>query len=266
VIPYLGVGATYPWRNGMHNREIIFTLGGYVKRKLSKRLDITLDARHMFVNPRQNYVTKPGRFYEGMQTLSIGLSYKLGKHGFKRYVQVDESRMYHNSYEEYCSMKRYWEHVENGKDSLATLPHRGDLGNGDVGAGGGGKPMLPDTIIIREIDKKIVPLMLCFKINNAVLSKQELARMDYYMKHVEALIPDLRMKSFNIIGSADKATGNSTINQRLSEQRVEALRRVLIEKYGVPVSHITVDPQGDRQNVFKEASPNRAVYFKIEIK
>lgn len=249
VMPYAGVGVTRPWGPGRFNREILFALGANVKLALSKRLDLTLDARHIFVNPRQDYVVKHGRYYEGMQTLSLGLSCKLGKQGFRRL-----------------------ESTYQGEDGYAARRRATIIDNTIIVENAPETEVIPvpapiiinDTIYIN--DCKILPLMLCFKINDPILYEQELARLDFYMENLEELMPDYRDRKYNItiVGSADKATGNAKINQRLSEQRADNLKQVLVNKFGIPASQIITVPQGDRNNRFEVASPNRAVYLTIE--
>lgn len=64
-----------------------------------------------------------------------------------------------------------------------------------------------------------------------------------------------------VTGYADKATGNPTINQKLSERRAEAVAKILIEKYGISPSRITKQASGDREQPFQNDAWNRVVIF-----
>lgn len=77
---FVGTGAAWPTKNGKNNREILFSLGFVNTFYLSPRLDLTAELRHIFVNPRMNNYVVDNRFYEGMGTLSVGLTYKFDIH------------------------------------------------------------------------------------------------------------------------------------------------------------------------------------------
>ena len=62
----------------------------------------------------------------------------------------------------------------------------------------------------------------------------------------------------SLTGYADKGTGNATINQKISRQRVEAVKAELIRQ-GVNASRITTDAKGDTVQPFAENDQNRVV-------
>ena len=66
-------------------------------------------------------------------------------------------------------------------------------------------------------------------------------------------------KTFTLIGSADKDTGNRELNQRLSEQRMEYVYDLLKNKYGVAPGRLVRKAEGDTNNRFSEPELNRAV-------
>ncbi|MBO5538210.1 MAG: OmpA family protein [Prevotella sp.] len=61
-----------------------------------------------------------------------------------------------------------------------------------------------------------------------------------------------------LTGYADKGTGNATINQKISEQRVQAVKAELIRQ-GVSASRITTDAKGDTVQPFAQNDQNRVV-------
>lgn len=249
VLPYLGVGATWPWNDDVVKRELTFPLGVYLSARLCDKLDLTFDFKHIFVNPRQNNIKIDGKLYEGMVNVSIGLSYRIGKQGLHRYVKADNLA---DLYAENANLRNNNLALQSENKALKAAPVPVPVAVHDtLLVDGGGKYYL-------------APLMLCFKIDDAVLSDQELARLDYYMNYVKEYIPDYKDKRVKLIGSADKYTGNARINQDLSERRAKALRKVLMKKFDIPSDNIEMDFQGDRNNIFEAWAPNRAVYFKIE--
>lgn len=64
-----------------------------------------------------------------------------------------------------------------------------------------------------------------------------------------------------VTGYADKATGTPAINQRLSEQRAQAVADILINKYGITSDRINVQASGDREQPFQIDAWNRVVIF-----
>lgn len=69
--------------NGSHDNEFAVSIGLLNNIRLSNLLDLTLEARHMFVNQRFDGVAR-GNNGEGMTSVTLGLSFKLNRRGFKR--------------------------------------------------------------------------------------------------------------------------------------------------------------------------------------
>ena len=100
------------------------------------------------------------------------------------------------------------------------------------------------------------PVVLFFPIGKATLDKKELTNLEFYVKH--AIKAD-KNKTFTLIGSADKATGSKELNQRLSEQRMQYVYDLLVNKYGVSKDRLVKKAEGDTNNRFAEPELNRAV-------
>ena len=63
---------------------------------------------------------------------------------------------------------------------------------------------------------------------------------------------------------ADSGTGTAEINQRLARQRAEAVRDLLVQKYGIDESRLTVDSKGSSEQPFAENDWNRVVIMVAE--
>ncbi|MPN24467.1 Outer membrane protein 41 [bioreactor metagenome] len=61
------------------------------------------------------------------------------------------------------------------------------------------------------------------------------------------------------MGSADAATGNKRINQKLSEDRANAVYNALVNKFGVNASQLEVIANGDQKEPFDKPVLNRVV-------
>ena len=53
-----------------------------------------------------------------------------------------------------------------------------------------------------------------------------------------------------VTGYADKATGNPTVNKRISVKRAQAVADMLVNKYGISFSRIVTDSKGDTEQPF----------------
>ena len=61
----------------------------------------------------------------------------------------------------------------------------------------------------------------------------------------------------------DKDTGTPEINEQLATQRAETVRRILVEQYGIPNDKITINPLGDREQIYNEGALNRIVRITV---
>lgn len=105
-----------------------------------------------------------------------------------------------------------------------------------------------------------LPDPVFFRINKYVIDASEWAKIElavnYMKEHPNATVV--------VTGYADKKTGNTAINLRLSEQRSNAVAKAMEEKYGIEAHRITINWKGDGMQPFKlENDKNRAVLFLI---
>ena len=68
-----------------------------------------------------------------------------------------------------------------------------------------------------------------------------------------------KSKTFTLVGSADSATGSEEVNQRLSEQRMQYVYDLLVNKYGISKARLIKKAEGDTNNRFDEPELNRVV-------
>jgi outer membrane protein OmpA-like peptidoglycan-associated protein len=91
------------------------------------------------------------------------------------------------------------------------------------------------------------------------LDEKELVNLDFYVYHALNIDKD---KVFTLTGSADKGTGTRTQNLKLSEERVEYVESLLINRYGISKERLIRQAQGDTNNTFDSAGLNRVVIIK----
>lgn len=67
-----------------------------------------------------------------------------------------------------------------------------------------------------------------------------------------------------LVGYADRETGTPDYNFKLSERRAKAVKKVLVEKYGISADRIKTDWKGDREQPYDENVWNRIVIMSAE--
>ena len=68
--------------------------------------------------------------------------------------------------------------------------------------------------------------------------------------------PDAKLQ---VIGYADKGTGNPKINMMYSQRRADNCKKTLVEKCGIDESRISAKAMGDTVQPFDENDKNRCV-------
>ncbi len=190
------------------------------------------------VSPRPN--TKFGV----LPSARFGVAINLGKTGFKRHssampaiVPVPFTEDQYNQLQN--RVNALDKENKNLKDQVEDL-----------------KNVRPDTVTVAQPVEIASTTTLYFELGKAELTEREAAHFDLYVKSVLELEPD---KVFVLTGSADKSTGSEATNQRLSEERANNVKKLLVEKYGVPEEHVKVKADGAKNNKYTSAVLNRVV-------
>ena len=239
-VPFFGAGWARSYGNRAYDNEFAMSIGLLNNIRLCDLADLTLEARHMFVNQRFDGVSGDSKS-EGMTSVTIGLTFKLNRRNFKRAAAPVDVTPYLNRIEV----------LEDDNTTLAGKNRRLADENEAL------RNRKPETVIVEGENKvSATPVALFFKIGQATLDKKELTNLDFYVKN--ALEAD-RNKTFTLYGGADKATGTAAFNQKLSEKRMQYVYEILIEKYGISKDRLRTVAEGDRNNRFPEPELNRTV-------
>jgi outer membrane protein OmpA-like peptidoglycan-associated protein len=106
-----------------------------------------------------------------------------------------------------------------------------------------------------------IDLAVNFEFNSAQLTPDGELILDNLGRALKD--PQLGASRFAIAGHTD-AVGSANYNKTLSEQRAEAVRRYLIEHYGVAADHLTAKGFGLTQ-LLDPGNPKSAVNRRVEI-
>ncbi len=100
-----------------------------------------------------------------------------------------------------------------------------------------------------------------FNLNKSTLDMKEDAHFPAFVYYVKESIK--AGKKVVLVGSADKKTGSAQTNMRLSQKRVDKVKKMLVEEYGVPADQLETVAEGSTNNRFEKNDLNRCVYVKF---
>lgn len=248
LIPYIGMGLASSSGNGTHNNEFAVSLGLLNNFRLTDRLDLSLELRQMLVkDPFDGTLSEND--IEGMSSITLGISYKLGKTGFKR-VQKAIPADYSSYNDRINELRAQNKTLDTQAAQLAQQLEMSKKQLADEIAKG--KTAVPVTA-----QGAGAPVALFFNLGKATLDAKELVNLDFYVEN--AIKKAGKDSKFVLVGSADSATGSREVNLRLTEKRLDYVYNLLVNKYGLPVERFTKKVEGDANNRFSDPALNRSV-------
>ena len=108
----------------------------------------------------------------------------------------------------------------------------------------------PKPVTVTETLHEEIFYVICK--SDPVGTEEQLQRIKKFMERN----PDAKLQ---IIGYADKGTGNPKINMMYSQRRADNCKKTLIEKCGIDGARITATAKGDTVQPFDENDKNRCV-------
>lgn len=241
----ISVYPTFAYMNAAKNKEFGAGIGMLNNFRLGNRVGLYLDLSALTTKADFAGISpRPKTLVGVLPSATFGLTVNLGKTGFKRHSSVVPAivpvpfteAQYNNLQDKVNALEK-----EN-KDLKAQIE---DLKNAK-----------PDTVTVSKAGDLVSPATLYYEIGSTKLSEREEAHLEFYVKNILEQAPD---KVFVLTGSADKGTGTAARNQYLSEQRVNNVKKVLVEKYGIAEDHLIVKAEGATNNRFGSAVLNRVV-------
>lgn len=242
VIPFVGIGmirnsSTTPGYfltdgKASGNHPFAFSYGIELRYLLCDRLHLVGEVSGMTTAKSFDCVGTSSRFGDHMLNATIGLSYTIGKRGWKKVI---DARPYINQNDyllenllERCrqlsqnaesgASNEVLPYDKNNYSGLNSLRSRMSMDNSPEEA----QDTLsqPSTIAIG------VPVYFYFKLNSAKLvNDSQLANLDEIAK-----IAKEQNLTIHISGAADSATGTNGINHRLSKERAKYIAKQLLKR------------------------------------
>lgn len=257
IVPFVGIGGTYNWdftgdgqnildKNGKlrSNQWLVPVSAGLQLRfRLCKYVDFFAEGRAIVAGDNFNNCSIDRPIDVNLQAIG-GFTVNFGGKQF-------------NSYNP-CNYISYINGLNNQVNDL-----RGQLAT-TAAALAAAEAQLPCPEVVQVTEVVTCPdapmlAAVRFKIGSAVIQPMEMVNIYNVAEYLKAN-PEVNI---DIEGYADKDTGTSTYNMKLSERRAAAVAKVLTEQYGIAPSRLTQKSYGSDKQPYGTNNWNRIVLFSI---
>lgn len=222
IAPYIGVGWGHVYDSPVRS-SVVGNIGILNMFHVGKALDINLDVRGSVMDDKFDGQTGR-RDFEGLLTVTAGLTYRFAPRGWKTRTMREVVYEYDN--DAVNALRAQVDELENRNDALAK----------EVAAKGK----------VKTVAYSNGSYLIYFPINVSTLSEGERAQLEQVAKMIKET-PEGR---FNVVGYADKATGNAEVNDTLSRERAESVKDCLVNEFGVSADRLNVVWKGGVGNMF----------------
>jgi outer membrane protein OmpA-like peptidoglycan-associated protein len=238
-IPFLGVGYARSHKKDIYPvyKEASATVGLLNKIRLSPAVDFNVELKALLVNDRFDGY-EIGQGIEELVAATIGFTYNFKKRGFDRYVEPVP-----------CDYTPYNSKIADLEKRIADADAKAGKLASDLAAEKNKKPE-----VVKSVEYIASPIAIFFPINQSRLTDMDLINLGNFAEVVKK-----SGKTYKILGSADKATGNKRINMKLSQDRANSVYNALVNKFGVNPSQLEVIAKGDENEPFDKPVLNRVV-------
>lgn len=225
IAPYIGVGWGHVCSTP-HKDAIVVDAGIYNMFHVGKAIDINLDLRLSAMEDGFDGQAD-GRAFDMNIGLTAGITYRFAPRGWKTTShRVVEKVVYDNDAvnelrKQVSALIAENEKLEKEKAGTVVKHNTVSVANGNY--------------------------LIYFPINVSSLSNADRAQLEMVANMIKQSDPETR---FSVIGYADKATGNSEINETLSRERAQSVREYLVKEFGIKAERLDVSWNGGVGNMF----------------
>ena len=249
LVPYVGLGAGYKHHTTTGGAfgdvfDATKRVGGVVdagvifKFRLGRRVDLNLEAQMLATKTNMMGTSWKKQGADLMAFATAGLGFNLGKPEWDVLTPMD------------------WALVNDLNGQINNLRAE----NAELSKRPAYCPECPEVEPTQTTEvKTVVSNVVYFRIASAKIDQNQY--INIYNTARYALENNSKIY---IVGYADEATGNPSINMTLSERRAKAVAKALVEKYGVSEDMIEVDFKGDTVQPYETNEWNRVVIMTAE--
>lgn len=257
LVPYVGLGAGYKHHTttggafgdvfdatkrvaGATTNDFggVVDAGVIFKFRLGRRVDLNLEAQMLATKTNMMGTSWKKQSADLMAFATAGLGFNLGKPEWDVLTPMD------------------WALVNDLNGQINNLRAE----NAELAKRPASCPECPEVEPSQTTEvKTVVSNVVYFRIASAKIDQNQY--INIYNTARYALENNSKIY---IVGYADEATGNPSINMTLSERRAKAVAKALVEKYGVSEDMIEVDFKGDTVQPYETNDWNRVVIMTAE--
>ena len=261
-IPYVSGGLSLIKHHGLkvYDQELAAGVGLLNSLRLGERVNLNLDLGLIGARAEAYKMNGFVGRYVGFPYATLGLQFNLGRTGFDRLSSVMPvivplpftEDQYNALKDKVAALEKENAQLKNKiadlENQLAPFKNLVD-----------GQTYLFQNGRFTAVEAKVAsPATVYFDLGSAKISEREKAHLEFFANNVVESGTKLLLT-----GSADKQTGNARINQKLSEQRVDAVK-ALLGKLGANTDNIETVAKGDTDNKFDTPAKNRCVVIEVK--
>ena len=222
IIPYIGAGWAHAYSRP-HTNSATFNAGIINRFRLSNAVDLNLELSATGLEGKFDGEHGGRPDYDGILGATLGVTYYFPTRGFQRPTPQIISELELNQ-------------MRNQMNAMAAanMQLQQQLANAQ-------QPVeVEDTEEVVITDTNIAPRTVFFKIGSDKLSPQEEMNLSY----LASKIKESPNATYTINGYADSATGTPAFNQKLSLERAQVVKDLLVKKYGISADRLKVAAGG----------------------
>lgn len=246
LIPYAGVGILFT-RNKPRDSEMSLNAGLLNTFRLCSKLDLNLDVRGIMFDDRFNGDIL-GKKNDGMLSVSLGLTYKLGRIGWRKAMENQPT----------CPDLRYTE------AQMAEIRSKmNDLQNENTRLAQQQGQQRIDTVRMdsEHTEYRVAPVMVVFRIGQATLYQDMRAVLGLFAQRLK----EMNIKGRYIITGYTDKSGGIVINEKLANKRAIAVFDCLTREFGLDSSLFKMERKVGVDNMFyNNPALNRVTIIRAE--
>ncbi len=256
IVPYVGLGGNYTWDLESDALNIHRVEGNKIKKnswtlpvsaglqlrfRLSRYVNFFLEGRAMFAGDNFNGIAYGAPVDMNISAIG-GFTFKIGGDSFKSY----------NPCNDLAYIASLNGQINDLRGELATTATA-------LAAAESQLPCPPQQVIqdCPEVETQPVLTTVRFTINSARITDEEMVNV----YNIAQYLNDNPEMKVTIKGYADKDTGSSAYNMKLSERRAQAVYNALTKSYGIDANRLSIDPEGSETQIYDTNAWNRIVIF-----
>lgn len=244
------VGEDGLMKNVGATNSIVPRIGFQLDLRASDVVSLNLEATGNLMNDDFNGLVQ-GTKYDGTLNVLAGITFHLGKNDFDLVEASDPSEL--RRLNDQINEQRA---LLNDRDNRLAA-QRKEISDLEIALSQKPSIVKEKETIEETVEETVMNAVVVFKLGKSEL--QDNQEINIY--NAAKFFKDHPDTDVIVTGYADKSTGTPAINQRISQQRADAVAKILVDKYGIARSRVTTKASGDTQQPFETDEWNRVVIF-----